>query len=221
MSYDYVLRLQAVDGYRDLFTSVFSTARFPRALCVQHFGRKGDNPHYHFCLTCDYKKDALRKHLKNSFKEGKGNKHISLKDWDGQDQACSYLFHEGTEPIMSNGFTIEQIDEFKKLNKAVQEQIKKNAPAKIVQDATEFFKKRYLLKDIHQIHMEREIFVWIMIRLKQNGDWIPNKFQMTRWSDRVLANILSDNDWGDFLNFKFQEYYSGSLNASDLIKEFS
>jgi len=220
--YNYLLRLQSVDGYRDLFPLTFNTTRFPRVLGVQHFGRNGDNPHYHFCITCDYKKDALRKYLKTKFTEGKGNKHVSLKDWDGKDQACSYLFHEGTEPIISEGFSIEEIEEYKKLNHAVKEQIKKNAPSKIVQDATEYFTPRYADGFTQHTRKEQEIFVWIMLRLKRNGDWIPNKFQITRWIDRIIANIDNDDEWLDVIDRKYSEWFgSECLGARILANKIS
>lgn len=100
---EYVLRLQALDGYSSKFDEVFGD-RFSRVLCVHHLGKKRDNPHYHFCLTTDYKSDALRKYLKGHFNLAKGNKHLSLKSWDGDEKACSYLFHEGTEALISKGF---------------------------------------------------------------------------------------------------------------------
>ena len=115
---DYVLRLQALDGYSSKFDDVFSD-RFTRVLCVHHTGKKGDNPHYHFCFTTDYKKDALRKYLKGHFDLATGNKHLSLKDWDGDQKACSYLFHEGTPLVMSRGFSEKEIEDFKRINEIV------------------------------------------------------------------------------------------------------
>lgn len=176
---DYVLRLQALDGYQAKFDTVFGD-RFTRVLCVHHTGRKGDNPHYHFCFTCDYRKDALRKYLKGYFDLATGNKHLSLKDWDGDTKACSYLFHEGTTELISKGFTQDEIDMFKADNDIVQAKMVK-APT-IVKMCVEYFKEKERIPD------KREIFTHMIKLYRKNGEWIPNKFQ----ADRLLTKIRSD-----------------------------
>lgn len=195
---DYVLRLQAHDGYKDKFDDVFN-ARFSRVLCVPHSGKKGDNPHYHFAFTCDYKLQALRVYFKKHFDQGKGNRHLSLKSWDGDRKACSYMFHEGTQPVLRRGFTDEEIEEFKSINEGIKEAIKKNAPAQIVADATEHFKGQ---DPGHQI-----LFKWIMLRLRANGDWLPNKYQMERWIMRIQANLKDDVQYGSYLSRLYESWY--------------
>lgn len=198
MIMDYVLRLQACDGYHDKFSSVF-TDRFVRILGVPHTGRKGDNPHYHFAFTCDYKQPALREYLKKHFDKGKGNRHLSLKKWDGDPKACSYMFHEGTEVILRKGFTDDDIDMFRLINDNIKDAIKKNAPAKIVEDATNYFKDK---KCTHC-----DIFMWIMLRLRFNGDWLPNKFQMERWIMRIQANVKSELEYKSYLVKLYESWY--------------
>lgn len=195
---DYVLRLQAHDGYESLFSNVF-TDRFSRILCIPHSGKKGDNPHYHFAFTCDYKQQALRVYLKKYFTKGSGNRHLSLKQWDGDTKACSYMFHEGTEPIFRRGFSDEDIEGFKNLNEGIKKAIRKNAPAQIVQDATDFFQG----KDPGH----STIFMWIMKRLRDNGDWLPNKFQMERWIMRIQANLKDDKQYESYLVRLYECWY--------------
>lgn len=197
---DYVLRLQAHDGYQASFVSVFSD-RFSRILGVPHSGRRGDNPHYHFAFTTDYKMPALRAYLKKYFDKGSGNRHLSLKKWDGNPNACSYMFHEGTEPIISRGFSEDQINDFKIINDNIKKAIKKNAPAAIVQDATEYFKAQ------GRDPGHGEIFMWIMTRLKTNGDWLPNRFQMDRWIMRIQANIKNDVEYKSYLVQLYEQWY--------------
>ena len=195
---DYVIRLQQLDGYQQEFSNVFNS-RFTRVLCVPHTGKKGDNPHYHFAVTCDYKQQALRAHLKKHFTKGRGNRHVSIKVWDGGDKACSYMFHEGTEPLMKIGFSDRQIEDFKMMNERIQTDIKKNAPAKIVEDATEHFWGK------NPSHAT--IFMWIMNRLRANGDWLPNKYQMDRWILRIEANVRTDTEWKSFLINLYEGWY--------------
>lgn len=196
---DYVLRLQALDGYNAKFADVFNE-RFSRVLCVFHNGKKGNNPHYHFCLTCDYKQQALRVYLKNHFNLGKGNKHLSLKNWDGDKKACSYLFHEGTEPLISKGFSPDEISDFKTINEMVRSEFQKNAPAKIVQDATEYFKDK-------KCHTDYHIFMYIMERLSASGEWLPNKFQCERWILRIQANLCGGAELKDYLNRLYDDWF--------------
>lgn len=196
---DYVLRLQALDGYQSKFNVCFNE-RFSRILCVFHNGKKGDNPHFHFCLTTDYKQQALRVHLKNHFNIGKGNKHLSLKVWDGDRKACSYLFHEGTEPVICKGFSEQEINDFKTLNDMVQAEVKRNAPAKIVEDATEYFMNKP--GTTHQ-----DIFLYIFNRLRKNGDWLPNKFQCERWIMRIEANLLTDKQYDSYLKRQYETWF--------------
>lgn len=198
---DYVLRLQALDGYRDKFDNVFGD-RFSRVLCVHHTGRKGDNPHYHFALTCDYRKDALRKYLKKEFSLSTGNRHLSLKNWDGDRKACSYMFHEGTEALIRKGFSDDELKDFKDINAGIQEVIKKNAPSTIVQEAIVYFSSK------PDKAGEYVVFKWIMDKLRQNGDWVPNKFQMERWIMRVQAGVLDKKDWDRWCEYKFKEWFA-------------
>jgi len=176
---NYVLRLQALDGYSNKFDEVFGD-RFSRVLCVHHTGRTGNNPHYHFCFTADYKKDALRKYLKGHFDLARGNKHLSLKDWDGRKEACSYLFHEGTEALISKGFTAEEITEFKEMDTLIQSKMIK--PNMVVDKAVTILKeardpdKRTIFGVLFQIYVD-------------NGEWLPNKFQWERVINKVRLEL--------------------------------
>lgn len=197
---DYVLRLQALDGYQAKFATVFGD-RFSRVLCVHHTGRRGDNPHYHFCLTCDYRKDALRKYLKGHFDLASGNRHLSLKDWDGDPRACSYLFHEGTEELIVKGFTQEEISEFKRDNDVVQAKMLK-APT-VVKMCVEYFKQKGYTPD------KREIFThMVQIYRKNASEWIPNKFQSERYITRIRSDLaVTDAQEALFIQNLYNEYF--------------
>lgn len=176
---NYVLRLQALDGYSAKFDEVFGS-RFSRVLCVHHTGRSGNNPHYHFCLTTDYLKDTLRKYLKTHFVLARGNKHLSVKDWDGCEKACSYLFHEGTEALMVRGFTEEEIEKFKQMDTLIQSKMVK--PNMIVDKAVE------LLREARDPD-KRQIFNTLFRIYVENGEWLPNKFQWERVVNKVRLEL--------------------------------
>ena len=198
---DYVLRLHAVDGYAATFSNVF-TSRFSRCMYVYHTGKKGDNPHYHFCLTCDYKQPALRAELKKYFNLAKGNRHLSLKKWDGNPKACSYLFHEGTEPVVLKGFSQEEVDVFREANKDIQDEIKDKSPNKLCATMYEKFKGTQPSKF--------QLFSAIMNECRSNGSFFPNKFQLERWLMKIEAMLTEGENPTDWESLKvkwFRQYF--------------
>jgi len=205
---DYAIRLQALSGYDEKIHQIFTSDRFSRFVRVHHTGRKGNNPHYHFVLTCDYKIPALRMELNKHFTLAKGNTHLSIKNWDGNLKAVAYLFHEGTDVDMVREFSDEEISQAKLINDATQERIKKNAPAKIVEDATLHF-----IQARNFSPRRKEIFDYIYDRLRQNGDWLPNKFQFERWELRIQANVRPDQEWRTMKENLFECWY-GSFSYS-------
>jgi hypothetical protein len=178
---NYALRIQALDGYSSIMESLFSGDRFSRSIRIHHTGKKGDNPHYHLLITTDYKHPALRMELKRHFTLAKGNRHMSIKVWDGNIRAISYLFHEGTEPDLIRGFNEPELQQAKELNKLVKAEIKKNSPAQIVEEATDYFQG--------QNPSPVQLFSYIYDRYKSAGDWLPNKYQFERYIHRILANL--------------------------------
>jgi len=202
---NYVLRLQALDGYSAKFDAVFGD-RFSRVLCVHHMGKTKDNPHWHFCLTTDYQKQALRAHLKKHFTLATGNKHLSLKDWDANIKACSYLFHEDRErqPHICKGFTTEEIDEFMKQNDLIQSKMIK--PHHVVDVVVDYFKQKY--PNGKMDYDKREIFIKIMSTYKHNGEWLPDARQASRLVNKVrsdLAETQPQEDW--LMRMLFNEYF--------------
>lgn len=67
--------------------------------------------------------------MRKVFPDGKGNAHMSIKGWDGNDKALSYLFHEETtdkeaELIVVKGMTHDRIEQFRTMNQEVQVKVK-------------------------------------------------------------------------------------------------
>lgn len=199
--YGYVLRLQALDGYYTKFVDVFDTDRFTHILYVHHTGKQGDNPHYHFVIRTDYRTDALRKYLKGHFDLAKGNRHLSLKAWDGDVRACSYLYHEGTKVVSMKGFTDDELVLFKEKNDEVQKEIKRKSPIKIIADCVAHFKENKRLPS------HSDIFMFIMNRLRVQGDFLPNKFQMDRWILRIQADLMDDGQFKSYMIELYENWY--------------
>lgn len=180
---DYALRIQALDGYSAKMETLFSGDRFTRTIRIHHTGKKGDNPHYHLLITTDYKQPALRAELKKHFNLASGNKHLSLKIWDGNSKALSYLYHEGTTPDLIRGFNEPELNQAQEVNSLVKAQIKKNAPATVVQLATEYFLSK------SQKPQATQIFSYLYDHYHANGEWFPNRYQFERYITRIQANL--------------------------------
>jgi hypothetical protein len=113
-------------------------------LAVRHEGQTGENPHYHAVVRTGVNSQAFRVRMKKLFPDGKGNKHMSIVPWDGDDKALSYLFHEDPQAtlIARKGLTDERIEELRAKNDAVQilvTQAKKKASWTLEEDAYQYF----------------------------------------------------------------------------------
>lgn len=185
----FALRINEHLGYKQSIIDIFSKDRFKRVLCLPHNGRKGDNPHFHLVIDCDYNQDALRKELKKYFAQGKGNAHMSIKVWDGNSKACSYLFKEETEPILRKGFTDEDLYNFKKQDEFIKETIEKGEPKKVVALIAQKCKGDDKWK-------HKDICFMFFDYYRSKGDWMPNKFQLERYV-RAVQTVLCEepSDW--------------------------
>lgn len=96
-------------------------------IAVKHKGDSNENPHIHIVIRTQVKAQAFRVRMKKLFPEGKGNAHMSIKPWDGNEDACAYLFHEedNNAKVINKGFSEEDIERFKKRNEAVKVEVEK------------------------------------------------------------------------------------------------
>lgn len=197
-----MLRLQDYQGYRESFDSVFGD-RFVRLLCVKHLGKSRENPHYHFVFRTDYKDSALRKYLKSQFTQGKGNGHMSLKPWDGQDEALSYMFHEGTEPVMNKGYTQDEINGYKEKDLTIRESHVK--PGDVCGVMVEKLKAKHP-RYSDQID-RKNIFTELYKYYKAKGDWLPNRYQMERYINKVRMILTPDVKDQLMINIIYNEWF--------------
>lgn len=116
-SVGYCVRVQALDGYVDRISALILHSDYTAVLSVKHKGKSGENPHYHIVLRTAIKAQAFRVRMKSVFHEGKGNQHMSIRPFDGDDKALSYLFHEdrATPVVARKGITDEYLDKIKQL----------------------------------------------------------------------------------------------------------
>lgn len=184
MNNKFAIRIDDRQEYIEKLKTICQSDRFDSVLCVKHFGKTGENIHYHLCVSTDYKQQALRKEFKRTFDKGSGNGHMSIKHWDGDKKALSYMFHEDEHEIIYNTYTNEELDEFKKTNDEYKETLKKNAPNNIVAEVCLRLRKSNRFSNTTET-----IAFTIWDILKEKGDWFPNKFQLQRWIYRVQGEL--------------------------------
>lgn len=119
----YCLRVQAQEGYGDKVGALTLNPEYTAVLAVKHKGKNGENPHYHVVIRTGVKAQAFRVRMKKLFPDGKGNQHMSIVQWDGDNKALSYLFHEdaNTPLIARKGLTDEHLHTIRQLNLETQE----------------------------------------------------------------------------------------------------
>lgn len=138
----YLVRIQALEEYGSRISLFEMREDYVGVLAVKHEGSKQDNPHYHIVIRTNVNQQAFRKRMKLVFPEGKGNKHMSIKCWDGRIDALSYLFHEAhdTPIVCRKGITDEFLKKIMEREDAVKvlvHEAKKKASHTLEQDVYE------------------------------------------------------------------------------------
>lgn len=112
----YFVRLNLHPGYEEILLELTKSPKYPLFLIISHVGSKKENPHFHLIVQTLQKPGAFRAFLKSRFDKGKGNGHMSIKSWDGNNRAVQYLYHEeDCKVLCSKGFSQEFLDEQKDL----------------------------------------------------------------------------------------------------------
>jgi len=211
MEYNYAIRIQALDGYDNIIQTFFRGENFTSTIRVHHTGKNRNNPHYHLLVVTDLTQKQLRYQINKELTKAKGNKHISIKNWDGKVRAVAYLFHEDTSPDMIHGpkFPDDFIDEAMKMNEMIKIEMDKNKVSKVCDEATLYFAT--FTKKV----TEPMIFSWLYDRYQKTGQWMPNRYQFERYITRIRANLAGDDkakiyDHKKHLAIKYQicDYYT-------------
>jgi len=207
----YCLRVQALEGYAEKLQAMTFSDDYVGHVSVRHAGKTGENPHYHAVVRTGVQSQAFRVRMKKLFPDGKGNQHMSIVPWDGDDRALSYLFHEDPSSTLltHKGLTQERIDELRAKNGTVQELVKtakQKASWTLEEDAYQYFlanppyhltnkmiaARMYLIalrnsKYPPQPWLIRSMVIKVMFRLK-GGDTQAEE----QYCDRLAENLYPD-----------------------------
>lgn len=140
------IRLARLEGYDEVVKTLATVADYDRILAITHRGDKKEPfEHYHMVIATSTQEKAIRKRMRVLFTKGKGNGHISVKVWDGNDNALSYMFHEdnaNANIIVNKGHSQDDVNRYIKLNEDVNvlvNEAKKKASWKLEELAYQHF----------------------------------------------------------------------------------
>lgn len=207
----YCVRVQAMEGYGDRVSALTVNPDYVAVLATRHEGSTKENPHYHFVVRTAVKPQAFRVRMKATFPDGKGNQHMSIKPWDGNNDALSYLFHELDDDeqahlIARKGVSDELLQTLRERNTAVQLKVteaKQKAAHTLEEDAYRHFKanpNKYL--------EDWQIGQFMYLFALRNGKYPPQAWLLKAMVTRVRFRLLE----GDInLEEKLAEQLSKSI----------
>jgi len=189
----YCIRVQAMDGYGEKITMLPATEDYDEVLAVRHVGSKKENTHYHIVIRTNVKAQALRVRLRKLFPDGSGNGHMSLKHWDGDDRALSYLFHElapeESYTLMANkGFTDERLSELRAKNDSIKKLVeasKGKASWTLEEDVYQDYKK-----DKNLCRSDSGVATEILYKALRLGKYPPQPWLIRAMVARIKFRLL-------------------------------
>lgn len=186
----YCVRIQAMDGYAERMKALTLTSDYLAMVAVRHRGSSGENEHYHMVVKTQIKDQAFRVRMRKVFDKGKGNGHMSIKPWDGNIDALSYLFHEDEEArlLVQHNVTDETIDKARSRNREVQEKMEKaksRASWTIEQELLEEYIKTKRLPGLHEIAKD------IVLHALRKDKYVPNDFLLKAMSSKIQFKLLN------------------------------
>ena len=203
----YFIRINEYPGYAELINGLAESTRFPLFLVIKHDGSTKENPHFHLVLSTIQKVATLRAYLKTIFKEGRGNAHMSIKKWDGNERAIQYLYHEQDCAVVhSKGFTPEFLTEQRtkaKLFTATKSKYTTNLYDCVIE---QIYQNDDNLGDLINEHKwdHRRICMLIWDCCKSQDKSYPNKFLLESLIRKVQAT-LSQKGLKNLPNWKDQK----------------
>lgn len=193
MNFDgFCVRLQAYDGYLEKVIMLQHCSDYQAIIAVKHFGIKKDNPHYHIVIKTRVKDQAFRVRMKKVFDMAKGNEHMSIKTWDGNVDAISYLFHENDSEeiiLLRHNVSDETILKARERNREVQtkvEKAKQRASWTLEEEILQYYKsKPELYYDQYTIAKE------IILSALRKDKYVPNDFLLKSMVTKIRFKLLN------------------------------
>ena len=199
----FLVRIDALETYREKILMLTAVEDYLSILGVQHQGVTKENPHFHLVVESTIDLQAFRKRMKKIFNLSKGNGNMSIKPWDGNEDAYSYLFHEdpNSSVLVSKNIADTTIAKAKDRNLAVQREIEQYK-GKATWRAEDIVRKQLDPKRDRKYY-HREVCAMLYRACLTHGKYPPNEYkakQMVaklRWElyegDEVMEEEMIDS----------------------------
>ena len=134
----------------------------------------------------------MRVRLRKVFDQGKGNGHMSIKSWDGNIDAISYLFHEdeNAELILRHNVSDELIDKARQRNNEVQTKMREAKERASWRLEDEVLEDMRALKSVPD---EDTIAKAIILKALRGNKYMPNDFLIRAMTAKIQFRLL-DHD---------------------------
>lgn len=202
-AHGFCVRIDARDGYADRIRALAMCEDYRSIVGVRHTGASGENPHYHIVVHTRIKDQAFRVRMKKIFDQGKGNGHMSIKPWDGCNDAVSYLFHEDpdTALVIQHNVSDETIAQAKVRNEQVQRDVAKakdRASWRLEEEVYEQVKRegipnRKIVDGIY-IDSNSHIAQKLILTALRNGKYVPNDFLLRAMVRRIRFRLMDGDE---------------------------
>lgn len=192
----YCVRVQAHEGYGEKIRKLTANDDYTAIAVIKHVGSTKENPHYHLVVATQVKDQAFRVRLKKIFNEGSGNQHMSIKPWDGNIDAISYLFHEDPEGdlFLAHKVSPETIVKAKARNKEVQDKVanaKERASWKIEEEIFQMYKRDHLESDLYNIAKDIVLFAL------RHDKYVPNDYLLKAMANKIRFRLMDGDLKGE------------------------
>lgn len=203
----YCVRVDALEGYADKLSMLRAHDDFESIVAVRHVGATKENPHYHLVIKTNVKDQAFRVRMRKIFDQGKGNGHMSIKPWDGKQEAIAYLFHEDTDATLVVQYKVsdETIAECKKINREVQQMVY-DAKLKASWRAEEIVFQEYFEEHkrskrpplaVGGLPKEHDIAARLILVCLRCGKYAPQAWLVKAMTERIQFRLLNGSEEGE------------------------
>lgn len=191
----FFVRIDARPGYLEKIRMLPSCSDYEMILGVKHNGKEKENPHYHLVIKTQVKLQAFRVRLRKIFDSAKGNGNMSIKTWDGDIRAISYMFHEDefADIIVRHNCEDQTITQAKELCKQILvsvQQSKEKASWRLEDDAYGIICAR---TDAHTLD-EGEIAKTIILRALRTGRYVPQTWLLRAMTERIYYRLREGDE---------------------------
>jgi len=189
-THGYCLRVDALDGYAAKLPLLSACQDYKSIIAVKHQGTTKENPHYHLVVRTDIKDQAFRVRMRKIFDQGKGNGHMSIKPWDGSNDAISYLFHEdeNTTILVQHNISDETVAQAKARNRQVTAMVQASKAKAAWHLETIVYEQ---LKSVTPTPSEATIGQQLILTALRADKYVPQPWHIRAMTQRIQFRLLN------------------------------